>query len=406
VSICAIAYLKGLMKYIVLIIDGAAGLPIPEKSGRTCLGLAATPNLDRLAAEGYSGLVRTVPDGMEPSSACACMSVLGYDPEVYYKGRASIEAASMGIDIGPDEVVFRCNLVDIEDGRMRDYSAGHITSEEGAGLVKALNQKLGGDDIEFFPGVGYRHILKLKGHREALTAVCTPPHDIPGKSVAEYLPRGGGSDFLRNLMRRAKSILKDHPVNLDRRKSGLLQATDIWLFWGSGKLPPVPSFKEAYGLSAALTSGVDLLRGLAKIMGMEILDIKGVTDGPDNDNAAQVNGALAALQKHDLVVIHIEAPDEAGHSGSVEEKVKAIEKIDKEVVGALCQYKGDLRMLVMPDHPTPIAVRTHTPDPVPFLMWGKGVKANGAKRFTEVEAARTGVFIGEGYKIMGRLVGK
>jgi 2,3-bisphosphoglycerate-independent phosphoglycerate mutase len=394
------------MKYIVLIIDGAAGLPIPERGGRTSLELAATPNLDKLAAEGYSGLARTVPTGMEPSSACACMSVLGYDPTVYYKGRASIEAASMGISVGTDEVVFRCNLVNVEDGKMRDYSAGHITSEEGAGLIKALNQKLGSDDIEFFPGVGYRHLLRLKGHREALRAVCTPPHDIPGRVVAEYLPRGGGSEILRDLMKGVESILKDHPVNTARRKCGLLPATDIWLFWGSGRLPPVPSFKEAYGLNAALTSGVDLLRGLGKITGMDILDIKGVTDGPDSDNVAQAKGALAALKKRDLVVIHIEAPDEAGHSGSVEAKVKAIEKIDREVVGALRQYKGDLRLLVMPDHPTPIAVRTHTPDPVPFLIWGKGVDASGAKRFTEAEAARTGVFIGEGYKIMGKLTGK
>jgi 2,3-bisphosphoglycerate-independent phosphoglycerate mutase len=396
----------GLMKYIVLIIDGAAGRPIPEKGDRTCLELAATPNLDRLAAEGYSGLARTVPAGMEPSSACACMSVLGYDPVVYYKGRASIEAASMGIPVGADEVVFRCNLVNIEDGKMCDYSAGHITSEESAELIKALNQKLGSDDIKFFPGVGYRHILKLKGRQESLKATCTSPHDIPGKPVAEYLPRGGGSDFLRDLMRRAALVLKNHPVNIARREKGLLPVTDIWLFWGSGKLPPVPSFKEAYGRSAALTSGVDLLRGLGKMAGMEILDIKGVTDGADNDNVAQANGALKALQKHDLVVIHIEAPDEAGHSGSVAEKVKAIEKIDREVVGALCQYKGDLRRLVMPDHPTPVAVRTHTPDPVPFLIWGKGVKASGAKRFTEAEAARTGVFLGEGYKIMGKLLGE
>jgi 2,3-bisphosphoglycerate-independent phosphoglycerate mutase len=392
------------MKYIVLIIDGAAGLPIPERGGQTCLELAATPNLDKLALEGYSGLVQTVPAGMEPSSACACMSVLGYDPVVYYQGRASIEAASMGIPVGPDEVVFRCNLVNIEDGKMRDYSAGHITSEESGELIKALNWKLGSDEIRFFPGVGYRHILKLKGHQESLGAIFTPPHDIPGKPVAEYLPREAGSDFLRDLMRRVAPVLKDHPVNIARREKRLLPATDIWLFWGSAKLPPMPSFKEAYGLNAAMTSGVDLLRGLAKMAGMQILDIKGVTDGADNDNVAQVKGARKALQKHDLVVMHIEAPDEAGHSGSVEEKVKAIEKIDKEVVSDLSQYEGNLRLLVMPDHPTPVAVRTHTPDPVPFLMWGKGVKASGAERFTEAEAARTGVYIGEGYKIMGKLI--
>ncbi len=393
------------MKYIVLIIDGAAGLPVPEKGGRTCLEMAATPHLDKMAAEGYSGLARTVPEGMEPSSACACMSVLGYDPTIYYKGRASIEARSLGIDIGPGEVVFRCNLVNIEDGKMGDYSAGHVTSAEAGEIIKTLNEKLGGKDVKFYPGVGYRHILKLRGHEETLRALCTPPHDIPGKPVEEYLPQGEGGKFLRHLMRSGESVLKDHPVNNTRRGRGQLPATGIWLFWGSGQLPPVPSFKKAYGRSAALTSGVDLLRGLAKMTGMKILDIKGVTDGPDSDNAAQVSGALEALKKTELVVIHIEAPDEAGHSGSSEEKVKAIENIDQEVVGRLGRYNGDLRVLVMPDHPTPVTVRTHTPDPVPFLIWGKGVKANGAKRFTEAEAKSTGVFIGEGYRIMGRLLG-
>jgi 2,3-bisphosphoglycerate-independent phosphoglycerate mutase len=399
-SICANAHLMDFMKYCVLIIDGAAGLPIKEKGGKTCLELAVTPHLDKMAAEGFSGLARTVPTNMEPSSACACMSVLGYDPAIYYKGRASIEAHSLGISIGPGEVVFRCNLITVIDGKMRDYSAGHISSDEGAEIIKTLNEELGGDGIEFFPGVGYRHILRLRGHEDTLKAVCTPPHDIPGKPVKDYLPGGTGSDFLRDLMLRSEAVLKDHPVNVARRKQELLSATDIWLFWGSGQLPPMPSFKVAYDLSAAMTSGVDLLRGLAKMAGMDILDIKGVTDGADSDNIAQINGALNALKNHDLVVVHIEAPDEAGHGGFIEEKVKAIEKIDKEVVSRLGRYKGDLRVLVMPDHPTPVTVRTHTPDPVPFVIWGKGVKVNGAKRFTEAQAKSTGVFIGEGYKIM------
>ena len=392
------------MKYLVLIIDGAAGLPIPERGGRTCLELARAPNLDALASEGSGGLVRTVPPGMEASSACACMSVLGYDPKVYYKGRASIEAGSMGIEIGEGEVVYRCNLVNVSDGVMNDYSAGHISTAEAADIIKTLDEELGGDTVEFYPGVGYRHILRLKGHEDTLKAVCTPPHDIPGKPVRDYLPRGEGSDFLRDLMARAEPVLQDHPVNNERKRQGLLPATDIWLFWGSGRLPGVPSFREVYGLDAAMTSGVDLLKGLAKITGMAVLDVPGVTDGPDNDNAAQIGGALAALEKHDLVVVHIEAPDEAGHSGSIEEKVKAIEKIDSEVVVQLRRYPDDLRILVMPDHPTPIAVRTHTPDPVPFLIWGKGVQANGMKRFTEAEAESTGVFLEEGYKIMSRLI--
>jgi 2,3-bisphosphoglycerate-independent phosphoglycerate mutase len=394
------------MKYLVLIIDGAAGLPIPERGGKTCLELAATPNLDIMAAEGSGGLVRTVPPGMEPSSACACMSVMGYDPAVYYKGRASIEAISMGIPIGAGEVVFRCNLVNISDGRMQDYSAGHISTAEAAGLIKTLDETLGGDKVKFYPGVSYRHILKFKGREETLAAECTPPHDIPGRPVKDYLPQGEGSDFLRDLMARSEAVLGDHPVNLERKRRGQLPATDIWLFWGSGRLPPMPPFREAYGLNAAMTSGVDLLRGLAKMVRMEILDIKGVTDGPDNDNAAQADGALEALKKRDLVIVHIEAPDEAAHSGSIVEKVKAIEIIDKEVAGRLRRYPGDLRVLVMPDHPTPVALRTHSPDPVPFVIWGKGIKPGGMKRFNEAEAGRTGVFIGDGYKIMGKLVGK
>jgi 2,3-bisphosphoglycerate-independent phosphoglycerate mutase len=394
------------MKYIVLIIDGAAGLPIPEKGRQTCLELARTPNLDAMAAQGALGLVRTVPPGMEPSSACACMSVMGYDPVIYYKGRASIEAKSLGIDIGKGEVVFRCNLVNISEGMMQDYSAGHIATPEAAELIKALNEKLGSQDVIFYPGVSFRHILKLKGRAETLKAKCTPPHDIPGKPVKEYLPQGPGSDYLRDLMARSETLLRSHQINVARRQRGDVPVSTIWLFWGSGQVPEMPAFKKSYGLTAAMTSGVDLLRGLAKMADMDILNIKGVTDGPDNDNVAQVVGALEALKKNDLVVVHIEAPDEAGHGGFIDEKINAIEKIDKDVVSRLRDYHGDLCVLVMPDHPTPITIRTHTADPVPFLMWGKGISANGAVRFTESEAKRTGVFIGEGYKIMGKLVGE
>lgn len=395
------------MKYLILIIDGAAGLPLPERGDKTCLELAWTPNLDKLASGGFSGMVRTVPPGMEASSACACMSVMGYDPRVYYKGRASIEAKSLGIDIGKDEVVFRCNLVTVREGKMFDYSAGHISTDEAEKIIAALNEEMGNDSIKFYPGVSYRHILKLKGHEDTLEAVCTPPHDIPGKLVAEFLPRGPGSDFLRDLMAHSETLLRSHKINVARRQRGDVPVTTIWLFWGSGQIPAMPAFKKVYGLAAALTSGVDLLKGIAKMAGMGVLDIAGVTDGVDNDNAAQINGALEALKEYDLTVVHNEAPDEFAHGGLIDEKIEAIEKIDAEVVGRLRAWRGvDLRVLVMPDHPTPIQLRTHSPDPVPFLIWGKGVTANGAKRFTEAEAGRTGVFIEEGYTIMSRLVGK
>jgi len=383
------------MKYCVLIIDGAAGLPLLERSGKTSLELAHIPNLDGLAREGLVGLCRTVPRGMEPSSACACMSVLGYDPRVYY----------LGVTIGDGEVTFRCNLVAVRDGRMWDYSSGHISAAEAGELISALNQSLGNNNIGFYPGVSYRHILKLKGVEATLEASCTPPHDIPGRPIAEFLPRGPGSELLRDLMKRSQAVLKDHPVNARRRERGEVPATMIWLFWGSGRVPEMPPFRQVYGLRAALTSGVDLLRGLGKMMGMDILAIPGVTDGLDNDGSAQVAGALAALEDHDLVAVHVEAPDEAAHAGSADDKIAAIENIDREVVGELRAWKGDsLRVLVMPDHPTPIAARTHSPEPVPFVLWGPGFKANGAQGFTEAEAQERNLLLDPGYSIMSRLV--
>jgi 2,3-bisphosphoglycerate-independent phosphoglycerate mutase len=394
------------MKYCVLIIDGASGLPLPRRGGKTCLELASTSNLDEMAKEGILGLVRTVPVGMEPSSACACISVLGYDPKVYYQGRAAIEARSMNIPIDDEEVVFRCNLVAIRDGKMWDYSAGHISTEEARQLITALNESLGNDQVHFYPGVSYRHICKLKGKEDALLATCTPPHDIPNKPVKDFLPRGKGSKVLLELMKRSEAVLKDHPVNVKRRSRGDIPATSIWLFWGSGKTPDIPEFKSVYGLSAAMTSGVDLLKGLARMVGMEVLDIRGVTDGLDNDYTAQTIGALQALEKHDLVVIHIEAPDEAAHAGSIEDKIDAIERVDKEVISRLRGWQGGLRVLILPDHPTPIKTQTHSPEPVPFLLWGEGFTSNGAKRFTEAEAKSTGLFIDDGYKIMGRLIEK
>ena len=392
------------MKYCVLIIDGASGWPLPERGGKTCLELAHTPNMDRMAGESVLGLVRTVPPGMEPSSACACMAVLGYDPKLYYRGRSAIEARSMGIPIDEGEVVFRCNLVAVSDGKMWDYSSGHITSNEGHALITALEEGLGNDKIHFYPGVGYRHICKIKGAADTLLATCTPPHDIPGEPIAGFLPHGPGSELLRELMLRSEDVLREHPVNHERKYRGDIPATMIWLFWGSSRIPELPPFKELYGLDAAMTSGVDLLRGLARMAGIKALDIPGVTDGLDNDYAAQGAGALEALGEYDLVVIHIEAPDEAGHAGSIDDKIEALERVDREVVSRLLSGEGyAFRMLILPDHATPIAVQTHTPEPVPFLLWGPGFEASGAKRFTETEAKGTGVFIEEGHTIMGRL---
>ncbi|MFC1871140.1 cofactor-independent phosphoglycerate mutase [Chloroflexota bacterium] len=395
-----------MMKHGVLIIDGAAGLPLAEYGGKTCFELARTPNLDAMAREGTVGLARTVPPGMEPSSACACLSILGYDPLVYLPGRAAIEAMSMGIAVGEAEVAFRCNLVSVQNGKMRDYSSGHIGTGEARPLITALQEEIGSDQISFYPGISYRHICKIAGHSNTLLATCTPPHDIPNKPVDGFLPRGPGSELLQQLMAKSVPVLRDHPVTKLRKSRGETPADMIWLFWGSGKLPDMPSFRQVYGLSAALTSGVDLLGGLAQIAGIDFLNIPGVTDGPDNDYAAQALEALAALRSHDMVVIHIESPDEAAHSGSIDNKIAAIERVDSDVVSQLRQQpRDDFRALIMPDHPTPIETRTHSPEPVPFLLWGKGFSANGASGFSEAEAKKTGFLIADGYKIMGRLIG-
>ena len=393
------------MKYCVLIMDGSAGLPIPERGGKTSLELAHTPNLDAMASDGLVGLAHNVPPGMDPDSAVACMSIFGYDPKVYYTGRAPIEAKSLDIDFVKGDVLFRCNPVTIQNGKMVSNSAGSISTEEDHQLMASLNEKLGSDKIHFYPGVSYRNILKLKGAEDTALAVCTPPHDIPGKPAAEFLPSGKGSELLRELMKRSEVVFKNHPINKKRIARGELPATGIWLFWGSGQMPVLPPFGELYGLRATVTTGVDLLRGLGEIAGMSILQIPGVTDGLDNDYAAQAQNGLEALKDYDIVIIHIEAPDEAGHAGLIEKKIEAIEKIDAEVVSRIRNWRQDkLRVLFMSDHPTPVKVRTHTGDPVPFLLWGDRFKSNGSKRFAETEAKKSGLMIGQGHSIMSILI--
>jgi 2,3-bisphosphoglycerate-independent phosphoglycerate mutase len=393
------------MKYFVLIMDGAAGLPLADHGNRTSLEIARTPNLDALAATGLVGLTHNVPDGLEPDSAVACMSIFGYDPSVYYGGRAPIEAVSLDIPINPGEVIFRCNLVTVQDGKMASHSAGSITSEESREIMKTLNEKLGNENIIFYPGVNYRNILKLKNAADTAMAICTPPHDIPGKSIAEFIPKGKGSTLLLDLMKRSESILKNHPVNKKRIAEGKLPATTTWLFWGSGKINKMPSFKETYKATAAVTSAVGLLQGLGKMSGMSLLKIPGVTDGPDNDYAAQAQGALEALKQYDVVIVHVESPDEAGHAGSLKTKVKSIENIDRHIVSAVRNRQEPLRVLVTPDHPTPILTRTHNSDPVPFMLWGSGIKSNGTKRLTEKEAKQTGLEITAGYTVIQKLLG-
>lgn len=401
------------MKYVVLILDGAADRPLEELGGRTTLAAAATPELDRMAREGRVGMARTVPEGMEPSSAAACMSILGFDPARYPMGRGAIEAASLGIELGPSDVAFRCNLVTVEDGTMRDHSAGHIGNGDSHPIVQRLGSELGDEGTRFFEGLSYRHILRLSGPEAARTleAVCTPPHDIIGRPVAGHLPAGPGSERLLDLMERSKSILAADPVNARRAARGESRATQIWLFWGGARPEGLPSFTETHGLRAAITSAVDLLGGLADLLGIDRLDVAGVTDGQDNDYAAQAEGAIASLVDHDLVVVHVEAPDEAGHAGDAAAKIAAIEAIDREMVSRLRAEQerrgasGDgLRILAMPDHPTPIELRTHSSEPVPFVMHGPRIAGDAAERYDEDAASGTGLDV-DGWGLLARLIG-
>jgi 2,3-bisphosphoglycerate-independent phosphoglycerate mutase len=346
------------MKHVIVILDGAAGWPLPELGGRTTLAAARTPNLDALAYEGRTGLAQTVPAGAEPSSSAACTAILGYDPVASFVGRGAIEAASMGITLAPDEVALRMNLVNVVDGVMRSYACGHITTPESRAIVAELGAALGDATFHFYPGVAYRHILVVKGHNELLGAGFTPPHDISDTSIDGQAPRGEGSEILLDLMARAREVLASSPANAARAAAGGLPATDIWPFWPGVAPAGLRPFSEAYGASAAMTSGVDLLNGLAVLLGIDRLEIPGVSDGADNDYAAQADGGLAALEDHDLVVIHVESPDEEGHAGDIAGKVAAIEAIDREVLSRVREYSGELRILCMPDHPTPIALKT------------------------------------------------
>lgn len=388
-------------KSVVLILDGAAGWPHEALGGLTTLEAARTPNLDAITPEGILGLVRTVPESMEPSSAIACMSVLGFEPERYYAGRGPIEALAMGIDLKPGQAALRCNLVAVTDGVMKSYNAGHIHPDQASLLLQTLREHLETPRLRLHPGVGFRSILTVDDGADVVATECAPAHDIADKPVAAHLPKGPGSALLVDLMDRSEEILRDHPVNLARVVKGEFPATQVWPFWPGMRAEGMPSFESRFGLRAGITSAVDLLRGLGRQVGLHFLDIPGVTDGDDNDFEGQMRGALAALEDLDMVVVHVEAPDEAGHAGSAEAKVRAVEQIDLLMISQL-RERGDVRLLALPDHPTPLALKTHVADPVPYLMWGPGCGTNGASRFTERAAAATGVTVDPGWELMRR----
>lgn len=393
------------MKHVIVILDGAAGWPLAELGSKTTLGYASTPNLDALAAMGTVGLAQTVPAGVEPSSAAACTSILGYDPVADYVGRGAIEAASLGVTLAPDEIALRMNLVHIAGGIMGSYACGHIRTNESRAIVEELAAALGDGTFTFHPGTAYRHILVVKDHPELLELVYTPPHDISDQPVAGRTPHGEGAEVLLDLMERARPVLAASKVNQARAARGDLAATDIWPFWPGVAPAGLRPFSEMHGITAALTSGVDLLNGLAVLFGVERLAIAGVTDGADNDYRAQIEGALDALDDHDLVIVHVEAPDEEGHGGNIEGKVAAIEAIDREIISVLRECAGHIRILAMPDHPTPIELKTHVGEPVPFILAGPGIAPGTARAYTELEAAATGLVIDPGRGVMDLLLG-
>ncbi|MDD1653045.1 MAG: cofactor-independent phosphoglycerate mutase [Methanomicrobiales archaeon] len=360
-------------KYLVVLGDGMADEPLDELGGKTPLEYARTPHFDRVAREGACGLLRTIPPGFEAGSDIANLSILGYDPAKYYTGRGPLEAASIGVDLGPGDVAYRCNLVTVTDGIMEDFTAGHISSDEGGHLIRSLDARVEG--VRLYPGISYRNLMVLERGKGAET---TPPHDIAGRPVASHLPLGWDGPILRRAIERSRAILADQEVNRIRIREGKRPATQIWP-WSGGKRPALPPFRERYGISGGIIAAVDLLNGIARYAGMEVIRVPGATGYLDTDYQAKARYAVEAFQRLDFLYLHVEAPDEAGHMGSVEEKVRAIERVDGMVGTILESFEGVIA--VLPDHPTPIRARTHTGDPVPFAVRGIGV--DGCPRLTE-----------------------
>lgn len=396
------------MKYVIIVGDGMADRPLKELGGKTPLQVAFTPNMDKMAREGICGSVRTIPPGFHPGSDIANMSILGYDPRLFYSGRAPLEAASMKVHLNEGDVAYRCNLVTLKHNRektsaiMEDYSGGHITTEEAAVLIRDLDKELGNEEINFYPGVSYRHLMVWRNGYSDIE--CAPPHDIIGKDIADYLPTGEGEDVLRRLMRDSVGILDSHPINKERIAKGKRPANSIWL-WGQGKKPRMPIFRDKYSLDGAIVSAVDLTKGLGIYAGFEVLQVPGVTGYLDTNYIGKAEYALEALKRVDLVYVHIEAPDEAGHSGNYKDKIKAIEDIDALVVGTILRgIKSfeDYRILLLPDHATPIEVRTHTDEPVPFIIYGSDIKRNNeGATFDETILLRGDLIIfEEGHRLM------
>jgi 2,3-bisphosphoglycerate-independent phosphoglycerate mutase len=395
------------MKYVILIGDGMGDYPVPELGGKTPLEAAATPHLDRLAGLGELGCVRTIPAGMEPGSDIANLAIMGYDPARYHTGRAPLEAAALGVALAPGEVAFRCNLVtlqpDVDGFIMADYSAGHISSEEGKDIITALEAALGAAGRRFYPGVSYRHLLVWRDGQAGWRTY--PPHDLSGQEVGRLMADGAAAP-LWDLIKASWPVLADHPVNRARRAAGKSPATSIWL-WGQGKSPTLPTLNERFGLTGAVISAVDLIRGIGLLAGLTPIRVPGATGFLDTNYEGKVAATLEALQTMDLVYLHIEAPDEAGHTGDLKLKLQALTDFDARVVGPLSQglaALGPHRLLILCDHLTPVAVKTHTPEPVPYILYDSRTPGAATRPYSEAAAAATGIALEEGAALLPRLL--
>jgi 2,3-bisphosphoglycerate-independent phosphoglycerate mutase len=398
------------MKYAIIIPDGCADEPQESLGGKTPLEAASVPAMDSVAQAGVVGRACHTPEALPAGSDVANLSLFGYNPTVYYTGRAPLEAVAQGIELGPHDWAVRCNLVTIEDQVMKDFTAGHISSAEGAELIRALQEKLGSERLEFHPGVSYRNLLVYHGEGRpapfSIDTRCTPPHDLTNKSVLDSHPRGPGSDLLVQLMEESVEVFADHPVNVRRRGEGKLRCTNIWL-WGLGGTPRLEPFARRFGIQGAMITAVDLLRGLAVLLGWRRIEVPGATGYTDTDYAAKGRYAVEALKEVDLVCVHVEATDEASHEGDTAAKVKALEEIDRHIVGPLhaaLKACGEHRILVTPDHPTPLRTKTHSHGDVPFALAGSDVEPDAATHYDDPTAARSSLAFRQGWRLMGHFL--
>lgn len=390
------------MKYILVVGDGMADEPVAEIGNITPLEASVTENMDRLVKGGLIGMVKTVPEGFKPGSDVANLSLLGYDPSLYYPGgRGPIEAASIGVELSSEDCAFRCNLVTIQDGRMEDFTADYIDTEDAVDIIAFLNRELSTSDIQFYPGVYYRHLTVIKGEYKNIK--CTAPHDITGKLVGDYFPVGPDAAVIISLMERSKDILLNCEVNKRRISRGKKPATQIWL-WGQGYGASLPAIFDKYGVKGSVISAVDLIKGIGLLAGLEVINVKGATGWIDTNYEGKADAAIKCLKEKDFVFVHIVSTDETSHTGDVNLKIKAIEDLDKRFLGRLLDnIDGDFRILILPDHPTPVRIMTHTSDPVPFLLYGKDVKVDSAVKYSEAEGEKSGLFIKEGHELLNKL---